>query len=373
MKNKRRVFKALDALMCFATLSSVFILLNASGAYAENSAVDSVTVTIPVSCSITGTLGSAHTATTEIGTYTENIGETTFNVLCNDANGFAVYAVGFSDDTEGNTIMKPSVLPAVNGIATGTATSGNTSNWAMKLTAVSGTYAPTLETGFNNYHVVSSELTKVASMASNTDATSGSSFKSTYAVFVSQAQPADTYTGKVKYTVVHPASISTEDLSDAITFNFDGNGLSFLDGSEENTVQYVRTCDYETIYTGTAHQDVTSPNFDTNGNQTGSYTYDGYVLQTVSQTGADKLKIVVDYGITEDTAYLMATEGAWDGNWGNLSNEYKEIESDRNKTGTKTFFIDSDTTTILIETYGTPAENYDYGFFVKVYPVYTTE
>ena len=211
MKNKRKLFKTLDIVVGTATFSSLFLLLNATGVYADSSVVDEVTITVPVSCSITGTVGTAHTAMVDVGTYEDEIGETTFNVLCNDANGFAVYAIGYSDDTYGNTTMKPSTLPASNGIVTGTATSGGTSNWAMKLTAVSGDYTPTLATGFNAYHAIPEEYTRVASLASNTDAVSGSSFKSTYAVYISQAQAADTYTGKVKYTVVHPASAATPD------------------------------------------------------------------------------------------------------------------------------------------------------------------
>lgn len=211
MRSKRKVFKALDIVVGFATLSSALVLLNVAGVYAESSSVDNVTVTVPVSCSMTGTVGSEHTAIVEVGTYTEDIGETTFKVLCNDSNGFAVYAIGYSDDTYGNTVMKPSTVADANAIATGTATSGSTSNWAMKLSAVSGDYAPTLATGFDDYHAVPAEYTKVASLDSSTDATVGSSFKSTYAAFVSQAQPADTYTGKVKYTVVHPGVPATPD------------------------------------------------------------------------------------------------------------------------------------------------------------------
>ncbi len=204
---KRKIIRFFDVVIGIVSVSCIFALLSASGVYAD--VVDTVTVTVPVSCSMTGTVDSAHTATVEVGTYTENIGETTFKVLCNDSSGFAVYAIGYSDDTYGNTTMKPTTLPATNGIATGTATSGDTSNWAMKLTAVSGDYTPTLTTGFNIYHAVPAEYTKVASLASNTDATVGSSFKSTYAAFVSQAQAADTYVGKVKYTVVHPSTYAT--------------------------------------------------------------------------------------------------------------------------------------------------------------------
>ena len=204
-------------------ISSLFLLFNASGANATTSSVDSVSIEVPVACTMTSTVNTAHTATANVGTYQENIGETTFNVICNDANGFSVYAVGYTNDEFGNTTMKPSAIADTNAIATGTATSGNVSNWAMKLTVVTGDYAPTLETGFNAYHVVPAEYTKVASYSSNTDSSSGSSFKSTYAAFVASAQPADTYTGKVKYTVVHPANAATPITPAATMQNMDAS------------------------------------------------------------------------------------------------------------------------------------------------------
>ena len=205
---RSKIIKAQDIAFGTIAVSSLFLLLNASGVNAATSSVDTVTLEVPAACTMTSTVNTAHTATANVGTYQENIGETTFDVICNDANGFSVYAIGYSGDTYGDTTMKPSTLAVSNAIATGTATSGDTSNWAMKLTAVSGDYTPTLETGFNAYHAVPAEYTKVASFASNTDSSSGSSFKSTYAAFIASAQPADTYTGKVKYTVVHPASES---------------------------------------------------------------------------------------------------------------------------------------------------------------------
>ena len=360
MKNKKLL--VLGATML---LPSIFMC----NTFADSNVVDEVTITVPVSCSMTGTVSTNHTSTIEPGTYESEIGETSFKVLCNDNNGFAVYAIGYSDNTDGNTTMKPSTLPAVNGIATGTATSGNTSNWAMKLTAVSGDYSPTLATGFNNYHAVPDEFTKVASLASSTDGSVGSSFKSTYAAYVSQSQPADTYTGKVKYTVIHPASIDAEALTNAVTINFNGNGLSFSDGTETNTMQYAEVCENaEQIYVGSTHQDVGTSNVGTNN----PYTDSEMVFQPVTSSGADKLKVVVDYNVTGDTAALLITEGLWDGSFNTLPDNYEEIDSGTNITGTKTFYFDGDTVTVSINSWNTPEEDYDQGFIVKVYPVYNT-
>ena len=184
--------------------------------FADNNVSSDIVVSVPVSCSIASTVNSAHTAQIDIGTYQSEIGETTFRVFCNDSGGFSVYAVGYSGDTYGNTTMKPSVLDPSKGIVTGTANSGNTSNWAMKLTAVAGDYEPTLATGYNAYHAVPANYTKVATFASSTDDTSGSSFKSTYATFVASNQPADTYVGKVKFTILHPSSYITPDVAGAM-------------------------------------------------------------------------------------------------------------------------------------------------------------
>ena len=108
MKNKRKLSRIQDAVIGIFILVSIFILLGSTGVYADNNAIDEVTVTVPTACSITSTINTAHTATVEVGTYEDEIGETTFKVLCNDANGFAVYAIGYGDDTYGNTTMVPS-------------------------------------------------------------------------------------------------------------------------------------------------------------------------------------------------------------------------------------------------------------------------
>ena len=241
---KKNLIRLQDITFGTIAVSSLFLLLGANGAFAATSAVDEVTITVPASCSLTNTIGSPHTATIETGVYQDDIGETTFKVFCNDNEGFAVYAVGYTNDEFGNTTMKPSTLAVSNAIATGTATSGSTSNWAMKLTAVSGDYAPTLETGFNDYHVIPDTYTKVASYASNTDGSTGSSFKSTYGAFVSQTQPADSYTGKVKYTVVHPANADTplRKTIDELTYMQDFNNLSVEDrASVTLSMQYNTT------------------------------------------------------------------------------------------------------------------------------------
>ena len=178
---------------------------------ADDGAVTDVAITVPVACSITSTPDSAHTASVDSGTYKDNIGKTTIKATCNDSQGFSIYAIGYTNEEYGNTTLKPSVLDATqNSIITGTATSGATSSWAMKLTAGTGMTSTNIlsdaDGAYSNYHKVPTAYAKVATMASVTDATVGASLETTYAAYIAGDQPADIYTGKVKYTMVHPAN-----------------------------------------------------------------------------------------------------------------------------------------------------------------------
>ncbi len=189
-------------------LSGVFLISSNSFATDNTDAVDDVSITVPVSCSMEGTGMTSHNANIVNGTYQADIGSTTLKAFCNDEEGFAIYAIGFTDDEYGKTVLTNSALGSTYDIATGTATSGNTSNWAMKLaTNTSATYALTLDNGFGSYSSVPATYTKVAHRDSGTDtgtSATGSELTSTYAAYMNQTQPAGTYTGKVKYTMVHP-------------------------------------------------------------------------------------------------------------------------------------------------------------------------
>ena len=91
----------------------------------------------------------------------------------------------------------------------------------MKLIKVSGTYAPIIvgsaddsertstTPDFSNYTNVPDLYTRVAYRNSATDTGTGalgSHLKTTYAAYISSTQVADTYQGKVKYTIVHPST-----------------------------------------------------------------------------------------------------------------------------------------------------------------------
>ena len=202
--------------MTSITLFAAVIMTTTASVSADSSVVDTVTIDLPSSCSMNAVVDTAHTATLEMGTYSggsdypNGIGKTNVSVFCNDPSGFAVYAVGFSNDTYGNNTMVGT--NANNTIPTGTATSGTTSQWAMKLTKVTDTsiaYNPanmTITNGYDDYSAVPNDYDKVATFSSATDFTLGAKFTTTYAAYISTSQAADTYTGKVKYTLVHPAT-----------------------------------------------------------------------------------------------------------------------------------------------------------------------
>ena len=179
---------------------------------AEDSVIDRVRLTLPVSCTLDGVGMTSHNADVANGTYESEIGTTTLKAFCNDSAGFAIYAAGYTGNVIGETNSNKLVgTPAgIGNIVTGTATSGDTSNWAMKLTANSGdTYAITLDNGFGSYSSVPNEYVKVAHRDSSTDmgtTATGATLTTTYAAYMSPTQTAGTYAGQVIYTLVHPST-----------------------------------------------------------------------------------------------------------------------------------------------------------------------
>ena len=191
--HKNNSFIALSFIIAFTILSGLY--LSSSYSFAT-SASTTASVKVAASCTLTTSGGGNYSATVPNGTSAE-ISGSTLSVSCNDAGGFALYAVGFSDSTVGNNSM----IGASTNISTNT--SGSNSYWAMKVNPVSGN-TPTIDNSFNNYHVIPDTHTKVASY---NQSTSGSvAVTSTYKVNISSSQLAGNYLGKVKYILVHPAN-----------------------------------------------------------------------------------------------------------------------------------------------------------------------
>ena len=120
-----------------ATLTSVILsgLILASTKVNADDVVDYVAIFVPSACTMSGAVnsGEEHNAELQNGLYQENIGKTTLSIICNDSAGFSIYAVGDTNDEYGNTVLDGHTVSPTFDIVTGTATSGNTSNWSMKL------------------------------------------------------------------------------------------------------------------------------------------------------------------------------------------------------------------------------------------------
>ena len=179
--------------------------------------IDEINLSVPISCTLVGVGMDTHVVTLRNGQANSNVGETTINAYCNDVNGFAIYAIGFTDDTEGKNVLTDSTLGSEHDIITGTATGPisnvDTSNWAMKVTTTATdavpapTYPITIQNSYDSFHTVPDSYALVAKRNSGTDigtGAEGSLLKTTYQVYVSNTQLAGTYNGRVKYTLVHP-------------------------------------------------------------------------------------------------------------------------------------------------------------------------
>ena len=215
--------KGLPVLLTMTILNGI-VLSSTIVSADNNEVIDTVELTVPVACTMSGT-GTTHTATLNPGTYSgasgseyqNGIGKTTLTAICNDDNGFSIYAIGFTGNSYNSENHTKLVGNNTGGtISTKAYASGDTaSNWSMKLTKVTDStvsYNPqnlTISTGYDAWIAVPASFTKVAQYKANTgssttDTTLGVKLETTYAAFIASNQPADTYVGQVKYTMVHP-------------------------------------------------------------------------------------------------------------------------------------------------------------------------
>ena len=191
------------SLMLFSTMICCFALMNPTSlANGSNNRNDTTT------CSLSYTPNTdSHTVTMSGGVYIKDIGISIFNSTCSDNAGFSVYVVGSSDNEFGNNKMAATINDVRSpeyDITTGTARFGDTSNWAVKITPIGDDYTPTIENGFDTYSAIPAAYSRVASFDASTDSIIGSSLQSSYAIYTTSAQPAGAYSGRVKYTLVHP-------------------------------------------------------------------------------------------------------------------------------------------------------------------------
>ena len=201
-----------------ATLTAV---LFGSATYADNTVTANASVTVTASCTMSAAAGTGGNATADGYSYSATIAPGTrseidgsvITVSCNTPGDYSLYAIGYSGDsydTPTNTQMISSL--GSNNIATGTAASGNTSNWAFKLSSVSGTSTPSIVSPYSGYSNIPSDFTKIAYAPGTTGTAATTAVQPKYQVYVSSAQAAATYTGKVKYTMVHPNDAAAPEL-----------------------------------------------------------------------------------------------------------------------------------------------------------------
>jgi len=302
-------------------LSGAFLLSTKTHA---DDVVDLVNITVPVSCTMSGTGMDTHDAEIENGRYVSDIGTTTLHAFCNDAEGFAIYANGYTSNTLGNNTLTNTTLGSTYDIITGTATSAgaeDVSNWAMKLAITqdsgdtTGTNAFTIDSdtegSFGSYHTVPNEYTKVAHKESATDmaaSTGGVKLTTTYAAYISKNQPAGTYSGQVKYVLVHPAT-DVPLIDGKLNIIYDANGLSFANGNTTNLVAYDATGGdiagetKKIYYTGSYNS---QGGFNSYGTPSGN--------NVITIDGAKNLHITVTYGAPPNNGGPASDLSIWQGN-----------------------------------------------------------
>ena len=221
---------AVVSLVLIGTLIFAGVVLSVSSVSADDSHVDDVSIIVPISCNL-NSYNTTHSETVNPNTTEEDIGKTTLQAFCNDNDGFAIYAIGYTGNVDGTTTLVGNNTSLT--IATSTNTSSS-SSWSMKVTKETNTntaYLPnnmTINNGYDSYSVVPTNWTKVATFSSATDTEEpngkGAVLYTTYKVHIAPGQAADTYSGKVKYTLFHP---STSCLYYTVHFN-PGDGSGYM-------------------------------------------------------------------------------------------------------------------------------------------------
>ncbi len=177
----------------------------------NDAVVDQIQVTVNTVCNMTssvtpqaGAPNGAYSKTVTPGTLVGGGGQawegnvSTMTYSCNDAGGWKVTAQGVAG--VGSSTAQTVLAASSSGtdIATGTATDGNVSNWAFR---VSGTGAVPEYTAFS---AVPGTSTAVASSEVSGASVYEGTLTPEYRVWVAPTQESDTYTGYVKYILSAP-------------------------------------------------------------------------------------------------------------------------------------------------------------------------
>jgi hypothetical protein len=177
-------------------VSCVILTKVDNDASAANSGNGTMSVMVNSACGFGTRSGGSYSRSLSIATTTTINGDA-INVSCNDTVGYSVYAIGYSGDSYSgtNTDLIHNSNTSYN---VKTDASFRNSYWKMKI-AVSG--GASIVGSYGSFQQIPSSYVQVAKYTTST--TSGVITPS-YEIYVSEFQPVGTYSGKVKYTLVHP-------------------------------------------------------------------------------------------------------------------------------------------------------------------------
>ena len=166
------------------------------GAFATTAVKDAITANIGAGCTITNTADASSDISTNNVSVSVTPGSTGtsstdyagISVICNSSS-WSVSAVG-----SGTGDVVTSLYSGTNAIATGTATSGETSNWAFKIASAP---SAVIESTYQNFAAVPGTATPVVTGS----AAATTTIKAQYQVYAATSQASGNYTGSVTYTV----------------------------------------------------------------------------------------------------------------------------------------------------------------------------
>ena len=263
-------------LVSLTTICGVVLAEPQNSAFASETSGSSFSVIVPTRCSLSSSGTTPYNRTLTPGSVTE-IEASTITTVCNDSSGYAIYAIGYSGNSySGNNTDLIASIDSANNIKT----DGTGSNWKMKLTAGTNT---TIISSYQSYNDVPASFDKVASYG--TDTTS-STFTTSYQVSLSNAQPSDTYTGKVKYILVHPSTMIPAESIYTIVYNANG-GSGTMSSSTGIPTYESFTLPSNTFTAPTDHQFAgwCTTNTSQNACSDGTSFVDGAIVDGLAQAG----------------------------------------------------------------------------------------
>ncbi|MBR3131268.1 hypothetical protein IKG31_01705 [Candidatus Saccharibacteria bacterium] len=203
--HKFKTFISGSLLLLLTFLSGA--LLSSPNTHAEESDMG-FNVVVPTSCSLSA--NNVSLSETINPGQSKSIGTAKINAVCNDPNGLAIYAVGYTDDTYGKDVLTTDLTTPDHSydIPTNTNSEGDAeSGWSMQVVNDDdqANYDATIVDNFNNPHIIPKTYSKIASRTAHTDLITGTNLDISFNAYISTTQPASTYRGKVKFTLVHPS------------------------------------------------------------------------------------------------------------------------------------------------------------------------